>query len=103
HGAVAILRSMRSFFFVLRILFAWSAAYLLFLVLWINIIGRGKPWIFGVAIIVVLIVTCVRAFSHVHRVRLIADRDVAGMFSSRHRRQIEIPFPASEAFGMVGA
>jgi hypothetical protein len=94
---------MRSFLFVARITLAWAAVWLLGIVLWASIIGRGKPWVFLVACLFTLIFVSVRAFSHLRRVRLVADNLDAATLSSRHRRQIEIPAPAPEAFDMVEA
>jgi hypothetical protein len=42
-------------------------------------------------------------FSHVRRVRLISDRVDAASLGSRHRSQVEVPFPAGEAFDLVDA
>jgi signal transduction histidine kinase len=42
-------------------------------------------------------------FSHVHRVRLISERSDAASLGSRHRSQVEVPFPASETFDLVDA
>jgi hypothetical protein len=50
-----------------------------------------------------LIVVIVRAYTHTRRVRLIAEQVDAVKLANRHRRQIEIPFPPSEAFDIVDA
>jgi two-component sensor histidine kinase len=45
----------------------------------------------------------IAAYSHVHRVGLIANRLDLPTLANRHRRQIEIPFGADEAFAIVDA
>src|SRR6188768_1827383 len=74
-GSVAILRCMKTFFFVLRVTLAWGALIVLVLILWSVISPRnGPPDIFGLLAAVLLLVVAVRAFSHVRRVRLIAPQ-----------------------------
>ncbi len=96
-------RAMSTFFFVFRIAFAWAVAWTTFVVLWANIVGRGKPWFFVVMVFLCLVVVTVGALSHVRRVRLIADRVDPSTLANRHRRRIEIPLPAVEAFDLVDA
>ncbi|MBC8023007.1 MAG: histidine kinase [Burkholderiales bacterium] len=94
---------MSSFLFVFRIAFAWALSWLTVIVLWTNIVGRGKPWMFVVAVFITLVVVTIGAISHVRRVRLIADRVDSTTLASRHRRRIEIPLAAGEAFTLVDA
>ena len=54
-------------------------------------------------VLTVLIVVAFQAFSHVRRVRLITDSRDPDTFGSRHRRHIEVPFGASQAFDMLEA
>ncbi len=94
---------MKSLLFVARITFAWVLLYLLAVILWASLIGRGPAWIFFVFALIVIATVITGAFSHLHRVRLITNRMDAGTLASRHRRQIELPFPAGEAFAIVDA
>jgi signal transduction histidine kinase len=94
---------MSSFFFVFRILFAWGMMWVVALVFYENIFHRPPNWIFGLAVVLTLLYRAVLLVSHVKRVRLIADRVDAGTLASRHRRRVEIPLPADEAFTLVDA
>jgi signal transduction histidine kinase len=94
---------MSTFLFVFRIAFAWFISWLTLIVLWANVVGRGKPWMFVVAVFITLVVVSIGALSHARRVRLIADRVDASTLANRHRRRIEIPLPAGEAFALVDA
>jgi len=92
---------MSAFFFVVRRLLAWAGLIVFTLVLW-GIFAKGPPpWPFGVVTIVALVAVVVTSASHVNRVRLIAHDTGLPSLSSRHRRRIEIPLPASEAFDIV--
>jgi hypothetical protein len=94
---------MSAFFFVLRRLLAWAGLIVFALVLWGIFAGEAPPWPFGAATIVVLVTVLVTSVSHVNRVRLNAhDADMPSL-SNRHRRRIEIPFAAGEAFDTVDA
>ena len=94
---------MKSFSFILRITLAWGAAGLALMILYESITGREPRSVFVLLFVGALVWVFVSAFSHVRRVRLIADRVDATTLSSRHRRQVEIPLPASEAFALVEA
>ena len=94
---------MSTFLFVFRIAFAWFAAWMIAVIFWASIVGRGKPWIFIVAIFITIMIVTIGALSHVRRVRLIADRVDPSTLANRHRRRIEIPLPAAEAFSLVDA
>ncbi len=94
---------MKAFFFVIRHAFRWFALIGAILIVWKESGGPGREWVFMVAILVPTTFALVNAFSHVQRVRLIAGRADATTLGSRHRRQIEMPFPADEAFEMVDA
>jgi Histidine kinase len=94
---------MKSSLFVARITLAWAALFMLGVILWASIIGKGQPWIFVVAGFATVGWALGTAFSHVHRVRLVASNADTSALANRHRRQIEIPFPAGEAFAIVDA
>lgn len=88
--------------FVMRIVAAWSLAALVASGV-LEAIQGHVPDIVGALFLVGLIVVALRAFSHVRRVRLISQSQDPATLGSRHRRQVEIPFPADEAFAIVDA
>jgi signal transduction histidine kinase len=95
---------IKSFFFVLRIVVAWTLAFMVPLVLWLSLShggGSPAPWLLAASTILALVVTGV--FSHLRRVRLIAGHIDDDALRNRQRRQIEIPFEAGEAFDMLDA
>jgi signal transduction histidine kinase len=94
---------MKSFLFISRVTFAWLSLAMAFIVLWAALIGRGPAWVFLLVVLAMSIVVFVNTVSHVRRVQLIADHVDSDTLGSRHRRQIELPFPATEAFDMVDA
>ena len=93
---------MTAFFFLLRKFLAW-----LFLGIGLMIAFSGilkiPPGIVASVVAVLMILAMIRAFSHLQRVRLITDRLDSSVLASRHRRQIEVPFEAGEAFDLVEA
>ena len=94
---------MTSFFFVLRLVIAWFVPMVIASAILSGITGNTLRWVFPTILAVSVVFATVRAFSHMRRVRLIADRVDRETLGNRHRRQIEIPFPADEAFAMVDA
>src|SRR5687767_13035468 len=92
-----------SFFFTVRHTLAWAASGLALFILFEALTGREPHFVFVLIYLGVLAWVFVSAFSHVRRVRLIADRVDATTLASRHRRQIEMPMPAGEAFELVDA
>jgi hypothetical protein len=94
---------MKAFFFVIRHAARWFAVALFVVLMWKENIGWGREWMYIMAVFVPTMFALVTAFSHVQRVRLIADRVDSSTLASRHRRQIEIAFGADEAFEMVDA
>ena len=94
---------MASLFFLFRILFAWGMVWVVLLIFYENALHRPPGWIFGLAVVVTMLYRLVVTISHLKRVRLIADRVDASTLASRHRRRVEIPLPASEAFDLVDA
>jgi len=93
---------VQSFLFVFRQFLAWTLAWAFVMAIWAIAIGRVR-WFIVVGGLVVLVVVTVRAISHVHRVRFVTDAVQPGMFANRHRRRIEIPFPAARALDIVDA
>jgi signal transduction histidine kinase len=94
---------MRSFLFVTRLLFTWVLVLVLVMFFWRALTGRNPPDVFGLVIIVTFLVVIVKGISHAHRVGILADRVDGSALANRHRRRIEIPFPAAEAFDIVQA
>ena len=94
---------MKTFLFVVRRVLAWCFAWLAAFILWASFTNRDVAWPVVLVFLGTLGWVAIRAFSHVRRVRLITDRVDAEALSSRHRRQVEIPFPADDAFAMVEA
>ena len=89
---------MASILFIARITFAWVFACGIAFALWGTFIGhKGFGYVVFAAFVAVF-VAAVMAFSHVRRVHLIAEDAALG---NRHRRQIEMPMPAAEAFDIV--
>jgi signal transduction histidine kinase len=94
---------MRSFVFVTRLLFAWVLVLIVAMFFWRALTGRNPPDVFGLVIIITFTVVIVKGISHAHRVGILADRVDGSALANRHRRRIEIPFPAAEAFDIAQA
>jgi signal transduction histidine kinase len=93
-----------SLFFVLRLAFAWGFVLVMgTMILSEALIGREPHWVVLLLGALVLLAVITGAFSHVHRVRLIAGRTTAAHLANRQRRQIEVPFEAGEAFDLLDA
>ncbi|MCG2584127.1 sensor histidine kinase [Massilia sp. TS11] len=95
-----------SLFFVFRILLAWAVVYILSSVLLVETAmqhDRPNGGYFVLAGFIIHLIILSGLISHVRRVRLIAGAVSLDALGSRHRRQIEIPFDANFAFGMVEA
>ena len=94
----------KQLFFVLRIAAAWGLVVMLVVAVYSSIPLLGQLdlipilFVFGTMGLVIA-----GAFSHLHRVRLIADRTDADALSNRQRRLIEIPLEAGEAFDLLDA
>lgn len=91
-------------FFLLRICFAWGLALSLAFGLYASLPLIGwleTPALLFCAFTMTLVVA--GAFSHLHRVRLLAGRIEGGVLDNRQRRLIEIPLEADAAFDMVEA
>lgn len=91
---------MSTLFFILRLTLAWCVVFVALLILWNG--GLNLPE-FPVVLLwfVTLAFVIPAGFSHVHRVRMIAGDATAEHLRNRQRRQVEVPFPASEAFDLV--
>ena len=94
---------MQGFFFIARKVLAWAAGFGLILAIWAIATGRGVKAPVVAVVLTVLIVVAFQAFSHLRRVRLITEARDPATFASRHRRRIEVPFGASQAFDMLEA
>jgi signal transduction histidine kinase len=96
---------VKSFFFVLRILIAWSVTYLALAILWIapGHSDNDAPLIAFWLWVATAVFVIAGAVSHLRRVRLITGRIDAGTVGNRQRRQIEIPLEAGEAFDLLDA
>lgn len=97
-----------SLFFILRILAAWAVVVAIAALFWggmLNVLGdnSGPGPVFAILLLLVTIAVVISTLSHIRRVGLIAGRLDHQSLSNRHRRQIEIPFEADEAFLLVDA
>jgi Histidine kinase len=97
---------LKSLFFIFRITLAWILAFvlicnLLLLPLLEEFIAIENALPFGLLLIALFIGGS--GFSHVRRVRLIANEVNTGTLPNRHLRQIEIPFEAGAAFTLIDA
>jgi hypothetical protein len=88
---------MRSTAFFVRVTFTALVTLGILAGLWGILFGRN--WgIFFLLAAMALGFSIASTFSHIHRVRLMGEDTPLG---SRHRRQIEMPLPAAEAFAIV--
>ena len=94
---------MKSFLFVARFTFRWLALAIPVVILLHEVMRIRTDWIPGTIIPLTVLFALVTAFSHLRRVSLIADRVDGETLANRHRRRIEMPFPAGEAFDLVEA
>jgi len=93
-----------SIFFILRLIVAWVAAFVVAMNLLDSIPWLAGPhWIFTFMFFAILAFVIAGAFSHMRRVRLIAGDIDKAKLANRQRRQIEIPLEAGEAFDIVDA
>jgi signal transduction histidine kinase len=94
---------IKSFFFILRIALAWSAAFLIGSFFWTATPGYHNGNFLTLVYFVTLAFVVTGAISHLGRVRLIAGEVDSNALANRQRRQIEIPFEAGEAFDLLEA
>ena len=94
----------KKLFFVLRIAIAWGIAVFLVVAMYSSIPLLGTfevPAVLFTMFTMSLVVA--GAFSHLHRVKLIAGRVTDETLDNRQKRIVEIPFEAGEAFDLVDA
>jgi signal transduction histidine kinase len=93
---------MNSLVFIAQRIVAWAVLLVLVLIVWSGMIGAPE-WIWALLAFFTLLRVTFGLVSHVRRVRLIADAPDARSFGNRHRRIVEVPFPAEEAFTLAEA
>ena len=94
----------KKLFFVLRIAIAWGMVVFLVVALYssVPLLGRFElPAILFTMFTMGLVIA--GAFSHLHRVKLIAGKVTSETLDNRQKRIVEIPFEAGEAFDLVDA
>ncbi len=86
-----------------RLLLAWFLVFLVLALVWAGmpVLGWMDPWPVVLVGFVTGLLVLTNALSHLRRVRLIAGNVNRHTLGNRHRRQIEIPFGADEAFALV--
>jgi len=89
--------------FIARRAFAWIAMFIVLLIFWTSILGFRATWPLFAGALLVVIFVITTSTSHLRRIRLIAGNADASTLANRQRRQIEMPFEADEAFGIVNA
>ena len=94
---------IRSFFFLLRLVFAWGLAVFAPIAIIASATNSDPAGFMAFVLLVVVIIVLIAGFSHVRRVRLIAGEINSRTLSNRQRRQIEIPFEAGQAFDLLAA
>ena len=95
-----------SILFIFRLTLAWMVTYIIGTIILLSTALRNEHDPAGVAVGLGFIVAAwviVTGFSHLRRVRLINGSVDSVALGNRHRRQIEIPFEASDAFDLVDA
>jgi hypothetical protein len=95
-----------STFFVLRLVAAWLAVHIALSIVFVQLFFRHEYFDAGVFVglgFVLVPTIALGAFSHLRRVRLVANEVNSANLSSRQRRQIEVPFEAGEAFDLIDA
>ena len=91
-----------SFFFYVRLVFAWMFVLVFALMFWSAFTHRGQGGVFLLWLfLMVFVVTS--AVSHVRRVRLVNGSASAPSLANRQRRQIEVPMEAGRAFDLLDA
>lgn len=88
------------FFLLLRLAIAW---YLVALLVYGFSVMLWNPLGIAVTILGTLVVafTLMHGFTHIRRVRLLGHKPSSETLGNRHRRQIELPFGADDAFALL--
>lgn len=89
--------------FLARCIVPWLALFVFTASIASTFDHHGPPWPLIAVMWITIGWVINSAFSHLRRVRLITGNVDAGKLANRHRRQVEIPFEAGEAFDMVDA
>jgi signal transduction histidine kinase len=93
--------------FIFRLVAAWLVTYTFVSIVFAEMFLRdveGNVGGYVVTLGALVVGTIISiAFSHLGRVRLIAHNLSGDTLSNRHRRQIEVPFDANEAWSMLDA
>jgi signal transduction histidine kinase len=88
--------------FFVRTILVWVASVILFATLiFRGIFQSGVPSDTGILLLIVGGVVAMAALAHIRRVRLIDQSLSFGNMANRHRRQIELPLDANEAFDLL--
>ena len=94
---------MKSFLFVARFALRWLALAVPVVVILHDVFRVRTDWVPGTIIPLTIVFATLTAVSHLRRVGLIADRVDGETLANRHRRRIEMPMPAGDAFDLVEA
>ena len=94
---------MTPFFFAMRRLFIWAFAWFAVAVIWSVFMHSWPAWPYWALCLLTSIYRAVETGSHANRVRMIAPKLDGPTLGNRHRRQVEIPMEADEAFALVEA
>jgi signal transduction histidine kinase len=94
---------MKSFLFILRFTFRWFAVAMVLTILVHEVLRVRTDWVPGILLPLTILFALITSHSHVRRVQMIAGTIDQETLASRHRRQVEVPLPAGEAFDMVEA
>ena len=94
---------MTSFLFILRFTARWFAVAMVVALMLAETLRNRVQWLPPTLVVIAVLYALHAAYSHVRRVSLMADKVDGSMLGVRHRRQVEIPLPPSEAFDMVEA
>jgi signal transduction histidine kinase len=97
---------LTSTFFIVRLVAAWLAVHILLSIVFVQTFFRYTYFDAGIFVglgFVLAPAVATGAFSHLRRVRLVANEVNSATLSSRQRRQIEVPFEAGEAFDLIDA
>ena len=95
---------LTSTFFIFRLTLSWIVTYIAVMVSIHATLLRDQHDTAGFTVSAAFLLAAfvvVKGFSHLRRVRLVNGSVTGAALANRHRRQIEIPFDASDAFDLV--